>query len=117
GLHLYRVRAWFDRWATFCNELSKKYAAGVPITVELHEGELLMRQAAEADHDVAEQLITLLAGFEGRDEAQRVAAMLDERTAAWMHHLDRRPFEVASDPLPIDVERTAAGFAAWYELF
>jgi len=117
GLHRYALRAWFDRWATWRDELGKKYRAGVPITLELREGIVLMRAAALRDHAIAAELGERIAQLQGAADADAVRLMLDEHTAELMHHLDLRPFEVASDPLPVDVERTAAGFSAWYELF
>ena len=34
-----------------------------------------------------------------------------------MDEADRRPFAATSPAIPVDAERTAAGFAAWYEIF
>lgn len=47
GRYQFAVQAWWDVYATFTYELLKKFSAGVPITLELQEGELLLRRAAE----------------------------------------------------------------------
>ena len=41
----YVIEAWRDLYASFYDELEKKYRAGVPIALELQEGEQLVREA------------------------------------------------------------------------
>ncbi len=47
GIIEFAVEAWWDVYATYVYELTKKHSAGVPIALELHEGELLVRAIAE----------------------------------------------------------------------
>src|SRR5690625_4039087 len=54
-----------------------------------------------------------------RDESieQQAQRLLDPALAEAVEVLEPRPFLTCSDPVLVDVERTAAGYSAWYELF
>jgi starch synthase (maltosyl-transferring) len=117
GTHVFVLRAWFDRWDTFRIELGKKYQAGVPIALEVREGVLLIRSAAERHPDAVEVLGDLLQRLDAASEKDAVGLLLADDTAEHMHFADERPFLLQTEPLPVDVERRAAGFASWYELF
>jgi starch synthase (maltosyl-transferring) len=118
GRHAFMLRAWLDRWATYCSELDKKYRAGVAIELEIEEGLHQLRAAADAHPEAAGPLGELLGRLQHAPEQDAVAALLAEDTARWMHCADHRPFLIESaPPLAVEVERRAAGFAAWYELF
>ncbi|MDE8343689.1 MAG: DUF3416 domain-containing protein, partial [Acidocella sp.] len=41
----FKILAWPDRYETYCDELAKKIAAGIDISLELLEGTTLLRQA------------------------------------------------------------------------
>ena len=114
GPHLYRVQAWRDRWANYRHELGAKHAAGVPVALELVEGVNLVRSAVARGHvSLADSLVEL----EAVDaDAQRVL-LLSEPLLALMQAADDRPHAVTSDAIPVDAERTGAGFASWYEVF
>jgi starch synthase (maltosyl-transferring) len=131
GRYQFAVEAWWDVYATYRDELEKKTAAGLDVTLELEEGRLLVEQAAQhaEQHDISDVLAilkelnkTLKAG-RGKAKAEsnnleRIAALLSERMAEAMRHADARPFAVRTEPLfRIDAERTAAQFSSWYELF
>jgi starch synthase (maltosyl-transferring) len=118
GMHAFRLRAWFDRWATYRSEVDKKYRAGVSIELEIGEGIAQIRAAAESHPESAAALGELLQRLQHADEQAAVAILLDDHTAECMHCADTRPFLLESEPsLAVEVERRAAGFAAWYELF
>ena len=58
------VEAWQDIYASYQHELKKKYAAGVPVSLEVQEGEALLRRiGAEAPAELAGRLGELLARF------------------------------------------------------
>lgn len=44
GRHFYRVQAWYDKFATYRDELEKKIAAGLDVSLELREGWLLVEK-------------------------------------------------------------------------
>lgn len=115
----YIVEAWRDLYASFYDELEKKYRAGVPITLELQEGEQLVREAEQAaapEH--AEKLQRLTAQM---DEAhaldQRLAFFLAPETLAVMREAGIRSHRTLSPAYPLEIERELAEFASWYELF
>jgi starch synthase (maltosyl-transferring) len=114
GRHEYVVTAWRDRWETFRDELAKKAAAGLKLTLELAEGEALVR-AAVARAGAPASLRRALSG--GGDDAARVRALLEPALAADMAAADDRPFAVETAPIPVDAERALVRFASWYEVF
>ena len=44
GRHYYQVEAWYDKFATYRDELEKKIIAGLDVTLELKEGALLLEK-------------------------------------------------------------------------
>ena len=118
GRHEYVIEAWKDAYATFVDELEKKYAAGVPIALELQEGVNLVRAAAGRSKKVLgaklEQLLRSLEA-EGPDEQRRLLLAAD--TQAAMARADDRPLRASTVAIPVQAERTGAGFASWYEVF
>ncbi len=114
GLHLYRVQAWRDGWATFRHELGAKHIAGVPVALELREGVAHVRRALARGHAA---LQPVLDRAEGADEDSIRTVLMEDATLALMQAADDRPHAVTSAEIPVDAERTGAGFASWYEVF
>ena len=118
GMHQYRIQAWRDAFATFADELTKKHKAGVRTTLELQEGALLVGKAAErAAPAVKAELSGLVKALAAQDADARRETLLSPETAALMARADDRPLAVTLAPIPVQAERVAAGFAAWYEVF
>ncbi|MCJ8203764.1 alpha-1,4-glucan--maltose-1-phosphate maltosyltransferase [Pseudomonas sp. RGM2987] len=118
GRYVFCIEAWFDQFASFCYELEKKYAAGVPISLELQEGRNHVQQAAErSDGQLSEQLAALHHQLSGLLPAEQVALFLEPHSADLMSLADHRPYLSISPEYPLDVERERAQFASWYELF
>jgi starch synthase (maltosyl-transferring) len=132
GRYQFAVEAWRDAFSTYRDELEKKTAAGLDVTLELEEGRRMVEAAAEyagqhGMHDIAESLVTLnntlKPAVRGKNKSaasdvERIAALLSEQTMEAMRQADARPFVVRSEPAcKIDVERSAAQFSSWYELF
>lgn len=138
GRHVYRIRAWLDRWRSFCEQLEKKSVAGVDVSLELEEArqalQAYLERARNADHgaaariDAALQVTGLPAGdgaaLESRlagggpADARQVAALLDPELAAAIERVDEHAFETETAmQYPLSIERREAGFASWYELF
>ncbi|HEU4561660.1 MAG TPA: alpha-1,4-glucan--maltose-1-phosphate maltosyltransferase [Longimicrobium sp.] len=143
----YTVIAWTDWFGTWQSDLRKKYDAGQNVVLELFEGaQLVAVSAAEAQEPDAGKLNACLveilgaetgevthlhreAGFEevaaaleagagGHTLADRVAAALDPALLALMEATPIRTDLTEHTPLlPVQVDRVAARFAAWYELF
>lgn len=133
GRYLFTVEAWRDAFSTYRDELEKKTAAGLNVSLELEEGRLLVEAAAQQAQEQAlteaaatlKALVKALKPASGRDkekaaakDAERIAVLLSEPTAEAMRIADSRPFAARSEPaMRIDVERRAARFSSWYELF
>ncbi len=118
GIHHYGIQAWRDAFATFADELTKKHAAGVPTALELREGAALVAKAADRAAGATKKALSVLtASLAEQDADARRGALLSPETAALMASADDRPLAVTLDPVPVQSERVAAGFAAWYEVF
>ncbi|WP_444677006.1 maltotransferase domain-containing protein [Halomonas sp. E19] len=120
GRHGFIIEAWWDLYGTYRHELAKKHQAGVPVELELEEGRRLVVAAAERSEGelkaALEARLDRFASLDGDDT--RVALLLDEETLQLMQAADERPHLTRSDAhYPLDVERLAARFASWYELF
>ncbi|WP_419728783.1 alpha-1,4-glucan--maltose-1-phosphate maltosyltransferase [Lichenicola sp.] len=114
GLHRYRVEAWRDVWGTYTHELAAKHNAGVNTSLEIIEGIGHVRAALKRGNVALAEVLDALES--GDADAQRVVLLSDE-LAALMDAADARPFSVFSAEIPVDAERTGAGFASWYEVF
>ncbi|WP_241671148.1 alpha-1,4-glucan--maltose-1-phosphate maltosyltransferase [Dankookia rubra] len=114
GRYAFAVETWRDAFATFRYELEKKHAANVPIGLELEEGRILVTKAGQraggALSDLAERL-------QGAADPERLTLLMSKETADFMAAADDRPFRARSAEMPLEAERTGAGFASWYELF
>lgn len=121
--YVYTVIAWRDLFANWRDEITKKHAAGVEIGLELTEGRDLVATAArESDRATPadrKRLKALVAEVNASDaEADRLELLLSAETADLMRsagirtNLSRHVRE-----LPLTVDRKAAAFSAWYEIF
>lgn len=112
GLYQFAVEGWWDQWGTFIHDLHAKVAAGQRVTLELEEGRQLVVQALT--HAEGDARVRLQAALTGQPEPEM---LLDPKLAAAMHKTDERLFSTISPVYSIRVDRPAAEFAAWYELF
>jgi starch synthase (maltosyl-transferring) len=125
GRYEFTVEAWRDTYATLTEHAEKKLHAEQAIDVELEEARVLIHQAAEyvaaldhADKLLVQELKTLAATFDKADAAHRKELTFAPATAHALAASRLRPF-AARHPkiLRVEVERSAARFASWYELF
>lgn len=116
----YTVVAWTDRFGSWASDLRKKHDAGQEVGTELIEGAELVAAATEraAGSDRA-RIEASLRTLSGKGSAEhRVAAALDPELAELMERYpDRSDLTEYDRILPVQVDRVAARFAAWYELF
>jgi len=118
GRHEFAVEAWLDRYGSLAQDLAKKVEARVDMAQDVVEGRLMIEAArGRARGDLAGELEAILEEFEAVPQEERVALLLDPATRAAMAQADDRPFSLRSEVQRIDADRTAAGFASWYELF
>jgi starch synthase (maltosyl-transferring) len=120
GLHRFEVEAWVDPFASWCDELERKLAAGQEdLEGELAEGAALLEDAAGrlrgADRRTAQAALEALRADGGLP--QRAAAALAPAVAEAVGRVPVRRERVRSAPLEVDVDRERARVGAWYELF
>ncbi|HWZ48018.1 MAG TPA: maltotransferase domain-containing protein, partial [Herbaspirillum sp.] len=135
GRYLFSIEAWRDVFASYRDDLDKKSRAGLDLTLELEEGRLLVLQAAAATETsgkesralklIAKELTASETGDADSDsdqkvlhDAARTSLLLADETDILMQRNLPRQFVTRSEiTYPVDAERMAAQFAAWYELF
>jgi starch synthase (maltosyl-transferring) len=116
--YVFCIEAWIDQYASYRYELEKKFAAAVPIELELEEGRIHLGHAAERSQGELRRQIEEVLDHLGRsDKEAKVALLLHSETAELMHQADNHAFLSRSVEFPMDVERELAQFASWYELF
>lgn len=116
GLHSLSIEAWRDSWGSYVDELTKKRAAGQITGADLEDGRQLIRDAAFRTGGPAVEILFGL--LDEQDESRLIARLLAGDVAAVMAAADEREFLVRLQPeVGVDVERRAAGWASWYELF
>jgi len=119
GRYVFTVESWCDTFATFRDELTKKYAAGRTVDLEIEEGRLLVAKAAQQmTGETASALQKVVSEIPTQSIVQQVALLLAESTAELMARADERPFAFRHEPpVTVEVDRRAAEFASWYEVF
>jgi starch synthase (maltosyl-transferring) len=119
GRHVFAVRGWIDRFATWRDQLDRRVEAGQDVRSELETGAAIVQAAVDAAPAAA---AGELAAWRGRllahDTAEGSAAALDPALAQLMAAHDPRPHCVDSDlQVTVQVDPPLARFGAWYELF
>ncbi|MDB6062540.1 MAG: alpha,4-glucan--maltose-phosphate maltosyltransferase [Verrucomicrobiaceae bacterium] len=121
GMHEFAIEAWSDRWGTYRDELEKKERAGVATALEIQEGRILVRAIADqnvsAKSSNARQVYQLARQLASANDERTKMLLLTDGVHELMSALDERRFLQRTELLRVDVERTAAGFSSWYELF
>jgi starch synthase (maltosyl-transferring) len=119
GRYQFAIEAWRDEFAIYRIELQKKHDAGLPVALELNEGEATLRNAlGGARGEPAVRLETIVDRLKNADDPARLAILLGEETAEIYAAADSRAFQLRlNPPIAIDSERRTAEFASWYELF
>lgn len=114
--YTYTIQAWRDEFASWRADCTRRIAAQQDISLEIREGRELIREAAR---HAPRSFRKLLQGLDGAaDEAELTARLLAPELAARMRergpraHLTRYCRE-----LEVFVDRDAARFSAWYEMF
>ena len=122
GTYEYTIEGWIDRFSTWRIELSKKVAAGQPVTSELLEGAELVKRAASSERgrayadrlrSAAQALGDEAGASEGRVAVAMDAALLEAMAAS----PDRSEATRYDRVLGVRVERERARFGSWYEMF
>ncbi len=118
--YLFTIEAWRDSYASWRDEIAKKHAAGQDIRTELDEGMALALEARDraAGADAA-QLAEFVARLQELADIDARLALLSAAPAAHLvgAHAHRENLSRYDRTLEIIVDRPAARFSAWYELF
>jgi starch synthase (maltosyl-transferring) len=124
GRFRYTIIAWRDLFASWRDEVSKKHAAGVSISLELREGRELVAatmakdniRPGKADRRALAQLLVKLDATD--DEGTSLGALMALDTAELMRRAGiRTNLSRYGRELDLVVDRKLAAFSAWYELF
>lgn len=122
GRYEFYVEAWKNPFAIYRYELLKKHEARLDLHLELLEGEAIVERAANNPSArmgalEKEELSAFLERLRAASEKNKVELLLSSRTSHLMELADQRPFNVRSEPSPVDAERRQAAFANWYQIF
>lgn len=117
--YVYTVEAWTDVYESWCGELEKKLADGQMVTTELIEGRLLVEHAmVRAAGDDLARMQQAVAACMGHDDDVRASVLLDAGLRLAMARCADRSLAIRYDrELTVTVDRVAARFSAWYEMF
>jgi len=119
GRYRFTIEAWRDPFASWLKEVKAKVAAGQDVSLETQEGCGIARKTAEratgADRRALDDLLTHLERIPAED---RLESLLDPDSAALIgRNGERANLSRFDGERTILVERKAARFSAWYELF
>jgi starch synthase (maltosyl-transferring) len=118
--YVYTIEAWTDTFASWARDLDKRVQAGQDVQGELSEGANLVRQASrrasDTDRQALEEAAARLAG-DGPRDAQLGVALGEPLARLMAVHAERAEASRYDRELEVTVDREAACFAAWYEMF
>ena len=119
GIWQYTVEAWTDPFESWRDEFEKKREAGQDTSLELVEGRTIVASALPlAGPGDAAQIEKLLREFDAGAIDKRTALLHSPAIRAVMERCSPRGDAVVYPrTLEIVVDRKAAQFAAWYEMF
>ncbi|MGE3835012.1 MAG: alpha-1,4-glucan--maltose-1-phosphate maltosyltransferase [Acidimicrobiia bacterium] len=120
GRHDLVVEAWVDRYATWRHEVEAKVGAGADVATELDEGVLLLQRLAVHAPAERRSLVDEAADGLARRSCSldvRLNAALDDAVAAALDGVALPDDITVGFTGSIRVDREAAVFSAWYELF
>jgi len=120
GRWTYTVEAWSDSFGTWRSELGKKLAAGYDVSSELLEGAALVAAAARHMKGATRSRLGEAAARlrdRAASVAERAEAGLAAELAALMEEVGEKRLTRHERELVVIVDREAARFAAWYEMF
>lgn len=118
------ILAWRDLFATWRADTAKKLDAGQPVTLEIIEGRELVERAFEAPRDGLGkaqcdrlgEIVNRLSNQAG-EGSQLATLMSDELLSLMADACERTNLTRYERTLEVVVDRTAARFSAWYEMF
>jgi starch synthase (maltosyl-transferring) len=116
----FTIEAWTDHFASWCDEVGKKRDAAQAVHLELTEGRAMLAAAVDrAEDEPRRRLSALLAEYDRlSDDEARVELLLSRLVGHAMALVPDKSDRVVYEPvLDVMVDRPAARFSAWYEMF
>ena len=119
GLWRYTIEAWTDQFESWRDEFEKKRQAGQNVELELAEGRAIVAvMLRHTGPDGTAGIRKILQSFDSGNTARRTELMLSAELRELMGRYAPRTGVVRYPrELEIVVDRQAARFAAWYEMF
>jgi starch synthase (maltosyl-transferring) len=114
------IEAWADVYGTWIRDLAKRSEAGQDLTLEIGEGRQMLEATRLGVDGVARARVEQAIGAleRGLEGAGLVAALSDPALRETMRSAGpRRDVTRLARELEIVVDRPAAAYAAWYEMF
>ena len=117
--HIYAIEAWRDPFASLLDGMLKKRAAGVDLKVEASEAVDLIAKADPRGTDLRQHKLLMSRLEEASPASDRqIELIADPDTRALMSRCGPRHQVSRYDrELSLIVDRKAAIFSSWYELF
>ena len=118
GRYEFAIEAWWDQYSSFCRDLEVKHKAGATVDVEIAEGRHLLEQAKQrTQNGESAVIVSALSWLDDVEQSGIEVFTMPDVREVMQDAQDRLFLCRTGNPLPIDVERPQAAFAAWYELF
>ena len=121
GRYFYTIAAWRDLFETWRSDFLKKQEAGQKLSLELIEGRELVersaKQASGADREVMETTLERLSRDSADEDLATRLLLSNDLHIAMRRSGERTNLSHYKTVLECFVDRTAARYAAWYEVF
>jgi starch synthase (maltosyl-transferring) len=117
--HRYTIEAWTDHFASWRADVVKKRQAGQELGVDLLEGRRLVEAASDRAEGADRMLLKrLLDDIDRASPEEQIAILLSRLVAGAVARWPDRSHAVRYQrELELVVDRPAARFSAWYEMF
>ena len=118
GRYRYRIVAFPDSIATKRDEIIKKFDAGIDVSLEIREFELILAEIAQTYPEAAEIIESIRHQLAHRTgDGPRVAVVTAVETVEALRPYRNIGGAMATPEYQLIVDRTAARYASWYEMF
>ena len=119
GHYVYTIEGWVDHIDTWQHDTELKIKAGQRVPLELLMGanflEGMLDKATAEDEPLIREAIEIMRSEHRNEDARQLA--MSFRMTEWLQRYPERKFVTRYRELPVYVDRTRAGFSAWYSMF
>jgi starch synthase (maltosyl-transferring) len=118
GDHFFTIEAWRDDFASLQHGTLKKRDAGIAIDLELQELTAFLESQVPPPAEGGEAVKALMAKLQRAKQDERRDVLLSQAAVAAMRDVPAPESRIRHQPaLPLTVDRGAAVFSSWYEIF